>query len=156
MSNLPTTELNPLRRLQVLAASMPGATYDEAIVHAPSEQVWGLVSDMDTSMPLLFANFRSWRTIEHHGEHLRAVAVGHLGLRGVFEITLKPGICIMQDRRFVGGLAAMPNVGGTRFALFAAPRGVARHLGVLIRPVGRRVLRHSVHRLDAHITTTNR
>ncbi len=153
MTNLPTTELGPVRRLQVLAASIQGATYDETIVGAPFDQLWAFVSDMDTSIPLLFPNFRTWRTVSHNGEQLQAAAAGYLGLRSIFDVILKSGLCVMQDRRFIGGLAAQSETTGTRLALLAAPRGPARHLGVPIRPVVRRILRRSTCRLGAHLTT---
>lgn len=153
MTNLPSTELGAVRRLQVLAASIPGAAYDETVVQAPFESLWAFVSDMDTSMPRLFPNFRTWRTAAHHGDHLQAAAVGYLGQRGVFDVTLKPGLCIMQDRRFIGGIAAQPGVTGTRFALLAAPRGPARHLGAPLRPLAQRLLRRSARRLGTHLTT---
>jgi hypothetical protein len=58
MTHYPVTELDPVRRLQVLAATIPGAAYREATLDTPHEQVWAFVADMDTAMPLLFPNFR--------------------------------------------------------------------------------------------------
>lgn len=153
MPNLPSAGLGPVRRLQVLAAAIPGATYDETIIYAPFDQLWAFLSDMDTAMPLLFPNFRTWRTVSHQGEQLQAAAAGYLGLRSIFDVMLKSGLCIMQDRRFIGGLAAQPDTAGTRFALLAAPRRPARHLGVPLRPVVRRLFRRSTRRLGAQLTT---
>ena len=42
--------------------------------------------------------------------------MGLLGNRGAFEVILKPGWCLMQSRLVIGGLAATPEDGGTRFA----------------------------------------
>jgi hypothetical protein len=57
MTKPPSAELGPVRRLQVLAASIPGAAYDESVVYAPFDELWAVVSDMDTSIPVLFPNF---------------------------------------------------------------------------------------------------
>lgn len=148
MTDYPVVELNPVRRLRVLADTIPGASYGEVTVDMPYEQVWAIVSDMDASMPVLFRNFRSWRTTERGGERLRAYAVGRLGLRSLFDVTLRPGICIMQDRRFVGGVAAVQVGAGTRFAVLAGPRGPGRHLGALLRPFGPWLVRRLARRVS--------
>ncbi|WP_020573611.1 hypothetical protein [Actinopolymorpha alba] len=132
----PVAELDTVRRLEVLAASMPGAMYAEEVVAAPFDTVWEVVEDMDSELPRLLPNFRSWRTLSRDGERLRAEARGYLGLRSGFDVVLRPGWCLMQDARVMGGMAASPGVGGTRFAVMAAPRGSGRGvLGPLLRPL---------------------
>lgn len=148
MTDYPVAELTPVQRLRVLAATIPGVTYCETTLGMPYEQVWAVVSDMDDSMPVLFRNFRSWRTVERDGERLRAYAVGRLGVRSVFDVTLRPGICIMQDRRFVGGMAAVADGSrGTRFAVLVGLRGPGRHLGRLLQVPVHGLIRRIARRL---------
>lgn len=157
MTDYPVAELTPVQRLRVLAETIPGASYGETTVGMPYEQVWAVVSDMDDSMPVLFRNFRSWRTVERNGERLRAQAVGRLGMRSLFDVTLRPGLCIMQDRRFVGGMAAFDDGScGTRFAVVAGLRGPGRHLGALLQPPVSQLVRRVGRRLDAHMGTSRR
>lgn len=113
--------------MRVLAASIPGVTYAEAHLDIPFEQVWAYISDLESSMPALITDFRSFRITERavsrgaEGEaesevRLKAKAVGLLGNRGAFDVILKPGWCLMQSRLVIGGMAATPDGDGTRFA----------------------------------------
>jgi hypothetical protein len=64
----------------------------------------------------------------------RAVSV--VGHSARFEVVLRPGWCLMQSRHVVGGMAAVPDGEGTRFAVLGASRVVpGRPLG----PAGRRL-----------------
>jgi hypothetical protein len=102
--------------MRVLATSIPGASYAEEHLDIPFDRVWGFVSDMETSMPRLITDFRSFRILDRSGDRLTARAVGLLGHRGRFEVDLRSGWCLMQSRFVVGGFAAVPEGEGTRFA----------------------------------------
>jgi hypothetical protein len=151
--NWPTADLNPVRRLQVLAAATPGAVYGEHLVPHPFATVWAVVADMDREIPNLLPNYRSWRTTRIDGDHRVAAATGYLGLRGRFDVVLRDGWCLMQDARVIGGMAATPTGGGTRFAIFAAPRSRARHL---IRPLAGPLGRRMGHRVGARLAARAR
>jgi hypothetical protein len=114
----PVAELDDVRRMRVLAASIPGAAYAAEYVDIPFERVWAFVADLETSLPALITDIRSFRVHDRSaaGEHLTARAVGLLGNRGRFDVTLRPGWCLMQSRFVVGGMAAVPQGGGTLFA----------------------------------------
>ena len=119
----PVAALDPVRRLRVLAASIPGATYAEEYLDIPYEQLWAYVDDVETSIPALITDVRSFRIVARHAagadpaeRRLSAKAVGLLGNRGAFEVVLKPGWCLMQSRLVIGGMAATAEGAGTRFA----------------------------------------
>ncbi len=119
----PVAELDPVRRMRVLAASIPGVMYAEEHLDIPYERVWTYVDDVETSIPALIADVRSFRIVARDTatpdpaeKRLTAKAVGLLGNRGAFEVVLKPGWCLMQSRLVIGGMAATPEGDGTRFA----------------------------------------
>jgi hypothetical protein len=126
----PVAELDDVRRMKVLAASIPGASYAQEYLDIPFERVWAFAGDLETSLPALITDIRSFRIVGGSGEHLQALAVGLLGNRGRFDVTLRPGWCLMQSRFVIGGLAAVPQGEGT---LFAACGGL-RFAGALLKP----------------------
>lgn len=140
-ANWPTADLDQVRRMRVLAASIPGVVYAEQYIDVPFERVWEFVHDVETSIPALVTDVRSFRIVgrAQRGaaadgeERLRAKAIGLLGNRGAFDVVLEPGWCVMQSRFVVGGMAAVPEGAGTRFAGCGALRNLpgARLLGRL-------------------------
>jgi len=118
----PVAELDEVWRMRVLAASLPGASYAEEYFDVPFERVWDYIADMERSMPVLVPLFRDFRIVEHEGERLKARAIGRIGSRGAFDIVLRPGWCLMQDRFAVGGFAAVRVGEGTGVAACGAPR----------------------------------
>ena len=145
----PVAELDEVRRMRVLAASFPGASYAEEYFDVPFERVWDYIADMERSMPALVPLFREFRIIEREGEHLKARATGRIGDRGTFDIVLRPGWCLMQDRFAVGGFAAVRVGEGTLVAACGGPRVPGgRVLGLVYKLRGtRRILR----RLRSHL-----
>jgi hypothetical protein len=118
----PVAEIDSVRRMRVLAASIPGASYAEEYFDVPFELVWGYIGEMERSIPALVRVLRAFRIVEREGEHLKARAAGWLGNRGTFDVVLRPGWCLMQDRFVVGGFAAVREGAGTRVATCGAPR----------------------------------
>jgi hypothetical protein len=150
--NWPTADLDQVRRMRVLAASIPGVVYAEEYVDVPFDRVWEFVADMETSIPALVTDVRSFRIVRRDGrgapsgeERFMAKAIGLLGNRGAFDVVLEPGWCLMQSRFVVGGMAATPEGGGTRFAGCGALRNLpgARLLG--------RAAPHSAERIIAKV-----
>ncbi|TQF01203.1 hypothetical protein E6W39_01815 [Kitasatospora acidiphila] len=115
--NWMVAELDPIRRLRVLAATVPGALrHREVLLPAPVDRVWAVASDLERELPRLLTTVRSFRFTGGEGERLRAHAVGRFGQQADFEVVLRPGWCLMQSRFVVGAMAAVPEGEGTRFA----------------------------------------
>jgi hypothetical protein len=112
----PVAELDDIRRLRVLAAAAPGVVYAEEYLDIPFDRVWDFVSDLERSIPALITDVRSFRVTVVDDTRSTARAVGLLGNRGVFDVMLRPGWCLMQSRFVIGGMAAVPEGRGTRFA----------------------------------------
>ncbi|GHF35800.1 hypothetical protein GCM10018790_12210 [Kitasatospora xanthocidica] len=140
----PTVELDPVRRLRVMAAAAPGRPlFAERRLAAGFDAVWPVVSDLSGELPGLISGLRSFEVGPPSGggddggrddgggvdggrgpggDRLEGLAVSVLGHRERFEIVLRSGWCLMQSRVLLGGMAAVPDGDGTRFALLAAVR----------------------------------
>lgn len=151
--NWPIAELDTVRRLQILAAAQPSALFVEEVVPAPFDAVWAVAADLENELPVLLPDVRSLRITSTDGERLEAHAHGYAGVRARFDVVLKPGWCVMQSRFLLGGMAAVPDGDGTRFAFLGGFRfpGV-RLLRPALRPLGEHygptVLRRLRSRLD--------
>lgn len=149
----PVAELDPVRRLRVMAATVPGAVYAEDLIDRPFDEVWAVAADLENEFPHLLGDVRTMRIVRRDGERLEALARGRLGQRARFDVVLRPGWCWMQSRFLIGGMAAVAEEGRTRFAFMGAARlpGV-RLLHPLVHPLGGAVVR----RLDERVKVSGR
>lgn len=148
----PVAALDPVRRLRIMAASIPGASYAEQVFAHALGDLWAVAADLETEFPMLLTDVRTLRIVHSDGEHLEAIAVGRLGQRARFDIVMRPGWCWMQSRFLHGGMAATPAPGGTRFAFM----GALRLPGIrLAAPLIRKTVpsRKVLHRLEARLHT---
>jgi len=128
MTDYPSLELDPIRRLHVLAVATPGAAVSEATLDAPFADVWSVATDFErvSEIEIFVAEprIRAHRTDPETGhERLELVYRARpLGGEDVLEIDLRPGWCWMQSRLAIAGMAARPEGGGTRFAHLEAMR----------------------------------
>ncbi|MER6303202.1 hypothetical protein ABT247_27080 [Kitasatospora sp. NPDC001539] len=135
----PTVDLDPVRRLRVLAAAGAGRPlFAERRLAAGFDEVWAVASDLSGELPGLVSGLRSFEVGPEAGPgpgrdgRLEGLAVSVVGHRERFEIVLRDGWCLMQSRALLGGMAAVPEGTGTRFALLARLRvpgaGPVQHL----------------------------
>ena len=150
--NWPVADLDAVARMRVLAAALPGAFLAEAVVDAPFDRVWAVAADLEGELPRLLRNVRTVRIVQVEGENLVADITGHFGLRDTFDVVLRPGWCVMQSGRVVGGMAAVAAGGGTRFAFLGALRVPGtRPAGPLLRRAGGPLGRGMLERLSARV-----
>ncbi|MBL1109593.1 hypothetical protein JK361_34295 [Streptomyces sp. 5-8] len=116
---------DPVRRLRVLAAGLHAGMYAEEHLPLPYERVWPVAADLRDELPHLVPFLREFRVPPGDADRKEALAVGRSGLTEAFEVRLSPGWCLMQSRLVVGGMAAVPEAGGTRFAVLGATRPAA-------------------------------
>ncbi|MEY9872321.1 hypothetical protein ABH931_001795 [Streptacidiphilus sp. MAP12-33] len=121
----PVAELDPVRRLRVLAAATPGTTYGELVIDASVDEVWTVATDLERQMPLLINDIRSFTVTSSDvtGRPVEALARSPFGLRARFDIVHREQSCVMQSRFLVGGLAATAEGHDvTRFGFFGGLR----------------------------------
>jgi hypothetical protein len=102
----------------------------------------------------MVTDVRSFEITSTRGERMTARARGRLGQRARFDVVLRPGWCVMQSRFLIGGMAAVPEADGTRFAFLGGLRLPGMRLldPVLCpaaRPLALRPIRRLEHRLRA-------
>ncbi|HEU5007068.1 MAG TPA: hypothetical protein VFT67_08860 [Jatrophihabitantaceae bacterium] len=142
----PQGELDPVRRLRVLASTVRGVAMAETVVPADVEQAWAVASELERVLPRMIRDFRSVRVVDVGGDQLWLQARGRLGQRALFAVTLRPGWCWMQSRFWVGGIAASAETGGTRIA-FAGGLRVGGRLSQLFDSTAQRLARQALGRL---------
>ncbi|MFF0009865.1 hypothetical protein ACFYQT_41540 [Streptomyces tibetensis] len=142
--------IDGVTRLRLLAAGLHTTMYAEERLELPYDKVWAVASDLAGELPHLVPLLREFRVPPSDADRKGALAMGPLGCRSAFEVRLAPGWCLMQSRLVVGGMAAVPEGDGTRFAMLGAARAAAlrpvqwayalraRHGRIFIRKVAER------------------
>lgn len=150
----PVAELDPVRRMRVIAAATPGAAYAEKLIPAPFSAVWEAASDLERALPRMVTDLRSFEITGALGERMTASARGRLGQRARFDVVLRPGWCVMQSRFLIGGMAAVPEGDVTRFAFLGGVRlpGM-RLLDPVLRPAVRRLAMRPISQLEHRLRT---
>ena len=134
MSAQPETELDPIQRLHVLAAAIPGAAVAEGVLDAPFDAVWDTVGDLEHAAGIeIFVGeprIRSRRADpKTGGERLELeYRIRPFRRREVTEVDLRRGWCWMQSPSTIAAMAAMPEGDRTRFAHLEAARFPVRRL----------------------------
>lgn len=143
--------IDPVARLRVMAAGVPGARVVERVLPAPPEAVWAVMSDLEGEFGRFQPDMRSVRVLRVTGDRVEALARSKYGLRAHFRGVLRPGWCWLQSRFLVIGMAAAPEPGGgTRVALTGGVRVPAR---AAIVPLGaERELREAMTRLAGRVS----
>jgi hypothetical protein len=141
--NWPVADLDPLRRLRVLAASVRFPVFlEEIVLPATVDQVWSVAADLEHELPRYLPSVRSIRITKSEGERLDLLAMGTLGQRARFDVVLRPGWCVMRSRFVLGAMAAMPDPEGTRFGALGGFRIPGARLGTpLLTLAGHRAMR---------------
>lgn len=89
--NWPVAELDAIRRLQVMAATIPGTVLAESVVPTAFDRTWATAADLESALPLMIRDFRHVSVTEIGPEHLHMDVRGRLGQRATFDVVLRPG-----------------------------------------------------------------
>jgi hypothetical protein len=144
----PVAELDPVRRLRILSAAVPGSVLVERIIPAPFETVWAVAADLEQELPRYQPHVRAFRITRIEGDRLQGLASGYAGLRARFDAVLRPGWCWMQSRFLLFGVAAVPVPGGT---LLARAGGSRVPGAALLQPLRARGLARELDRLQQRV-----
>jgi len=148
--NWPNVDLDPVRRLRVLAAGIPGATVTERVLPAPFERVWALLSDLEGQFGRIQPDMHRVTITQVDGDRLQALARSRFGMRARLDGVLRPGWCWLQSRFLLIGMAASPEPGGgTRVAFTGGVRvpGRAALVPIGVGRAGRRAMNRLADRL---------
>lgn len=125
----PTADLDPVRRLRILAAGVPGARVVERELDAPFERVWAVMADLEGGFGEFQTDMSRVTVTGRDGDRVAALARSRFGFRARLHGVLRPGWCWLQSRflilawprprpRPAGPWSRSPAVCGSR----AAPR----------------------------------
>lgn len=98
--------IDPIDRLAVLAAALPGAAVGQRRLAAPFDAVWQVIADLEHTLPRYEPGVAHVRVIERSGEYLRLLVEDTAGREDAMEARLRPGWCVMQSAEVVVAFAA--------------------------------------------------
>ncbi len=99
-------DIDPIDRLAILAAALPGAAVRQRRIAAPFDAVWQVIADLEHATPRYEPGVARVRVIERHGELLRLLVRDAAGREDAMDARLRPGWCLMQSARVVIAFAA--------------------------------------------------
>lgn len=100
--------MDPIDRLAVLAAALPGAAVRRRRIAAPFDAVWRIIADLENSSPLYEPGVAHVRVLERDGEHLSLLVRDSAGHEDVMDARLRSGWCLMQSATIAIAFAARP------------------------------------------------
>jgi hypothetical protein len=139
------TRLDPVRRLHVLAAALPGCALAERVLDAPLDAVWDIAGDLEAGVPRYEKSIDQVRVSAVDTETLLVDTRDSLGRRRAFEAVLRQGWCWMQSGRLLVGLAASAEGSRTRLAHL---EGTTSRLSAPLVPLIRRKLEHELAQIE--------
>ena len=101
-------DIDPVDRLAILAAALPGAIVRQRQIAAPFDAVWRVIADLEHATPRYEPGVAHVRVIERHGQLLRLLVQDTGGREEMMDARLRPGWCLMQSATVVVAFAARP------------------------------------------------
>jgi hypothetical protein len=99
-------DIDPIDRLTILAAALPGAVVRQRQIAAPFDAVWRVIADLEHATPRYEPGVAHVRVIERHGQFLRLLVQDTGGREEMMDARLRPGWCLMQSATVVVAFAA--------------------------------------------------
>jgi hypothetical protein len=103
---VPLPDIDPIDRLTILAAALPGAAVRQRRIAAPFDAVWQVIADLEYATPRYEPAVARVRVLEQRGELLRLVVQDTDGREETMDARLRPGWCLMQSATVVVAFAA--------------------------------------------------
>ncbi|MPY95552.1 MAG: hypothetical protein GEV08_21590 [Acidimicrobiia bacterium] len=108
MSHAPSEPLDPVVRLHVLAAALPGAVVAERVLAAPFDRVWRVVTDLEAMTPRYERNVSAVEVVDRQGERARVIVTLRGGHSDAMDARILPGWCLMHSESTVVAFGARP------------------------------------------------
>jgi len=106
MNNANSDLLDPVLRVHVLAAALPGSVVAERDLAAPFDRVWRVVTDLETMAPQYETNVTAIEVVERSPTWARIVATFLGGRLEEMDVRIVPGWCLMQSESVVSAFGA--------------------------------------------------
>jgi hypothetical protein len=98
--------IDPVDRLAILAAALPGAAVRQRRIAAPFDAVWRVIADLENATPRYEPGVARLHVTSRHGQHLQVLVVRADGREETMQARLRPGWCLMQSATTAVGFAA--------------------------------------------------
>jgi hypothetical protein len=98
--------IDPIDRLAILAAALPGAVVGQRRIDASFDAVWRVIEDLETMTPRYEPGVARVRVLEQRGQRLRLLVEDISGREQEMDAKLRPGWCVMQSETIVVAFAA--------------------------------------------------
>lgn len=121
--------IDPIHRLTILAAALPGAAVRQLRIAASFEAVWRVIADLEHSTPRYEPGVTRVHLTHRHGQRVRLIVTHSDGHEEPATATLRPGWCLMQSATAVVAFAAIPIGSQTLLAHLEHRRGPAQTPG---------------------------
>lgn len=102
----PDESLDPVLRLHVLAAALPGAVVAERTLAAAFNQVWSVVTDLETMVPQYESQVNAVEVVDRQDERSQVVTTLRDGHVETMDVRIVPGWCLMQSESSVVAFGA--------------------------------------------------
>jgi hypothetical protein len=130
--------IDPVGRLAILAAALPGAAVRQRRIAAPFDAVWHVVADLEHATPRYEPSVARLHVTSRHGQHLQLVVERADGREETMQARLRPGWCLMQSATTVVAFAARQLDNSQTLLAHLEHRRVPGRLPGPGRPPGRR------------------
>lgn len=100
--------IDPIARLTILAAALPGAALRQRRINAPFDAVWQVIADLEHAAPRYEPGVARMTITARHGEHLHLMVGYTDGRQVTMDARLRPGWCLMQSATAIVAFAARP------------------------------------------------
>lgn len=98
--------IDPIDRLAILAAALPGAVVGQRRIAVPFDAVWRVIADLEHGLPRYEPGVALVRVLERDGELVRLLVEDTAGREEAMDAKLRPGWCLMQSATVVVAFAA--------------------------------------------------
>jgi hypothetical protein len=118
--------IDPVARLSILAAALPGAALRQRRIAAAFDAVWHLIADLEHATPRYEPGVARVNITGRQGERLQLLVRNTEGREERMDGRLRPGWCLMQSPTIVIAFAARPLNGQTVLAHLEHRRAAAQ------------------------------
>ena len=98
--------IDPVDRLAILAAALPGAAVRQRRIAAPFDAVWRVIADLEHATPRYEPGVTRLHVTSRHGQHLQLLVGRADGGEETMQARLRPGWCLMQSATTAVAFAA--------------------------------------------------
>jgi hypothetical protein len=105
---LEPTRIDPVDRLAILAAALPGAAVRQRRIAAPFDAVWRVIEDLENAAPRYERDVSRVQILHSHGQTMHLLIGYSAGGEETMDVKLTRGWCLMQSATFIAAFAARP------------------------------------------------